>query len=60
MNCQYLCKQYKWNEGHHTKELFGENVDNQKPKLIPKPLCKKLHIYTHKDDELENRNQYKL
>jgi len=37
--------------------LFGENDDNQKPKLISKPLCKKSHIYTHKDDELENSNQ---
>jgi len=57
MNCQYLCKQYKRNEDHHTKELFGENDDNQKPKLVPKPLCKKSHIYTPKDDELEISNQ---
>jgi len=51
MNCQYLCKQYKRNEDHDTKELFGENDDNQKPKFIPKSLCKKSHIYTHKDDD---------
>jgi len=57
MNCQYICKQYKINKDHHTKELFGKNEDNQKPKHILKPLCKKSHIYTHKDHELENNNQ---
>jgi len=57
-----ICKEYKKKKkkDHHTKELFGENDDSKKPKLIPKPLCKKSHIYTHKDDELENSNQCKL